>query len=140
MSRDPHVRTASTVLARLEARGPERPYDKFINSLEELMSKFDPQRVTTAVLSFARMSAKRAVLAELRAKGLHVADYSAREISERMDQYFAQHMEPLITDAAQMVATSPSFARWRSRASVRKDTRNRTLLNADIFDQRTTPQ
>ena len=63
--------------------------------------------------ALAWQRAKKAVLAQLRAQGLRVGQFSAREIALKADDYFGQHMEPLITDAAQVVATSPYFARWR---------------------------
>ena len=97
-----------------------------------MSKKLDPQRLTTAIMTFARMSAKRAVLAQLRAKGLRIAEYSAREISALTDDYFAQHMERLITEAAQVVATSPRLARWRC-AALTTDAQSPNALFARVF-------
>ncbi len=77
------------------------------------MKKPDPQRTRTAIMVLARQRAKNAVIAQLRAKGLKFGQFSAREVSELADDYFAQHRERLINDAAQVIATSPLFARWR---------------------------
>src|SRR5262249_4753971 len=73
----------------------------------------DPHRAHRAVMTLAMLRAKRAVLADIRAKGQRPGEFSAREITEQAETYFAQHMDRLITDAAEVIATSPHFARWR---------------------------
>jgi hypothetical protein len=66
-----------------------------------------------AVAVLAHRSAKKAVVAQLRAQGLKPQHYSAREIAILADDYLAQHRARLIVDAEQIIATSPYFARWR---------------------------
>ncbi len=71
------------------------------------MKTFDPQRFRSAVRTIALYRAKQAVRAELRAKGLKLAEFSARDITLRAEVYMAQHMEELLTAAARDVATFP---------------------------------
>jgi hypothetical protein len=73
----------------------------------------DPHRAHRAVMSLAMLRAKSVVRADIRAKGKRPSDFSARQITELAEAYFAQHMEPLIAEAVQVIATSPHFARWR---------------------------
>jgi len=73
----------------------------------------DPHRARRAVMTLAMLRAKSAVLADIRAKGLRPGEFSAREITQLAEAYFAQHMDRLITDAAEVIATWPGFARWR---------------------------
>jgi hypothetical protein len=61
----------------------------------------------------ARMRAKKAVVAQLRAQGLKPQHYSAREIGLMADDYFDQHREPLINKAVEDVASFPEFAHYR---------------------------
>ena len=78
----------------------------------------------------ARMRAKKAVVAQLRAQGLKPQHYSAREIGLMADDYFAKHAEPLIKKAAADVITFPEFARYSAEldiTSVRNASGNRTL-------------
>lgn len=73
----------------------------------------DPHRAHRAVMTLAMLRARSAVLKEIRAQGKRPSDLSARQITELAEGYFAQHMEPLITEAVEVIATSPGFARWR---------------------------
>ena len=75
--------------------------------------KPDPKRTRAAVMTLAMYRAKKSVLAELRAKGHRPGEFSARQITEQAEAYFAQHMERLITEAVEVIATSPHFVRWR---------------------------
>jgi len=75
--------------------------------------KPDPKRTRAAVMTFALNRAKKSVLAELRAKGHRPGEFSAREITELAEAYFAANMKRLITEAAEVIATWPGFARWR---------------------------
>ena len=56
------------------------------------------------------MRAKKAVVAQLRAQGLKVHHYSARDIALLTEDYMAQHRARLIEEAAQDVARWPEFA------------------------------
>ena len=66
-----------------------------------------------AVIVLAHQSARKAIKAQLRAEGLKLSQFSAKDISIRADAYFDVHRERLIAEAEQIVATSPYFARWR---------------------------
>jgi hypothetical protein len=55
--------------------------------------------------------AKRAVQADIRARGLKVAQFSAREIALQAEAYMAQHMDELITKATADCLTFPELAR-----------------------------
>ena len=65
------------------------------------------------VIVLARQSARKAIKAQLRAEGLKLSQFSAKDISIRADAYFDVHRERLIVEAEHIVATSPYFERWR---------------------------
>ena len=65
------------------------------------------------VIVLARQSARKAIKAQLRAEGLKLSQFSAKDISIRADAYFDVHRERLIAETEQIIATSPYFARWR---------------------------
>jgi hypothetical protein len=71
------------------------------------------QRHHHAVIVLARQSAKKSVLAQLRARGLRVAHFSAREISLLADAEFERNRERLIADAEHSIETWPGFAYLR---------------------------
>ena len=64
----------------------------------------------TAVAVLARQSAKRAIKAQLKAEGLKVSQFSAKDISIRADAWFDAHRAELIAEAEQVIATSLLFA------------------------------
>src|SRR6516162_4818808 len=66
-----------------------------------------------AVIVLAHQSARKAIKAQLRAEGLKLSQFSAKDISIRADAYFDVHRERLIAEAEQIIATSPYFERWR---------------------------
>jgi hypothetical protein len=70
-------------------------------------------RHRSAVMTLARMRAKKAVLLALRAQGLKPQDFSAREIGVLTDYYVNQHRAKLMAEAAEAIATWPGFAQWR---------------------------
>ena len=71
------------------------------------------QRHRSAVAVLAMQSARREVKAQIRAQGLKVAHYSAKEISILAEAHLAQHREQLTAEAEHAIATWPGFARWR---------------------------
>ena len=71
------------------------------------------QRHRSAVAVLAMQSARREVKAQIRAQGLKVAHYSAKEISILAEAHLAQHREQLRAEAEHAIATWPGFARWR---------------------------
>jgi hypothetical protein len=70
-------------------------------------------RHRSAVMTLARMRAKKSVLLALRAQGLKPQDFSAREIGVLTDYYVNQHRAKLMAEAAEAIATWPGFAQWR---------------------------
>ena len=70
-------------------------------------------RHRSAVMTLARMRAKKLVLLELRAEGLKPQHFCAREISVLTDYYVNQHRAKLMAEAEEAIATWPGFARWR---------------------------
>ena len=71
------------------------------------------QRHRVAVRVRAMQIAKTAVKDQLRAQGLKVWHFSAKEITQLAEDYFANHREELITKATEDINTWPGFARWR---------------------------
>lgn len=70
-------------------------------------------RHRSAVMTLARMRAKKAVLLQLRAQGLKPQHFSVREIGVLTDYYVNQHRAKLMAEAAEAIATWPGFAQWR---------------------------
>ena len=66
-----------------------------------------------AVIVLAHQSARKAIKAQLRAEGLKLSQFSAKNISIRAEAWFDVHRERLIAEAEQIIATSPYFERWR---------------------------
>jgi len=66
-----------------------------------------------AVIMHAQQSAKKAALTQLRARGLKVAHFSAREIRMLADVEFERNRARLLAEAEVAIATWPGFARWR---------------------------
>ena len=88
--------------------------------MAEAAVSLSPNRATqkilrhrSAVMTLARMRAKKAVLFELRAQGLKPQHFSAREIAVLTDYYLNQHRARLMAEAAEAIATWPGFAQWR---------------------------
>jgi len=78
------------------------------------MKPFDPQRFERAVKTLALYRAKTAVIAQIRADGLKLGQFSSREINEKRQAYFTAHMEELNERAVADVWTRfPEFARHR---------------------------
>jgi hypothetical protein len=77
--------------------------------------QLDPQRFRAAVTTLALHRAKTAVLAQIRADGQKLGQFSCREINQKREAYFAAHMEELITQALVDVWRLPQFARYRQQ-------------------------
>jgi hypothetical protein len=71
------------------------------------------QRFQSAVRTITFFKAKKAVQAQIRARGERIADYSCREMSMMAEAHFARHRDELINKAAADVATFPEFSRYR---------------------------
>jgi hypothetical protein len=70
-------------------------------------------RHRSAVMTLARMRAKKSVLLALRAQGLRPQHFSGREISVLTDYYLNQHRAKLIAEAEEVIETWPGFAYLR---------------------------
>ena len=66
-----------------------------------------------AVIVLARQSARKAIKAQLRAEGLKLSQFSAKDISIRAEAWFDVHRLELIAEAEHAIATWPGFERWR---------------------------
>jgi hypothetical protein len=65
------------------------------------------------VIVLARQSARKAIKAQLRAEGLKLSQFSAKDISIRAEAWFDVHRQELRAEAEHAIATWPGFARWR---------------------------
>jgi hypothetical protein len=81
------------------------------------------QRFCSAVMTIAVFRAKKAVQAQIRARGQKIAEFTAREISLPAKAELERNREKATAD----VATFPEFA-GLDIASVWKSSGNRTLL------------
>ena len=70
-------------------------------------------RHRAAIMTLARMRARKAVLLELRAQGLKTQDFCAREITVLADYYLNQDRAQLMAEAAEAIAAWPGFAAGR---------------------------
>ncbi len=66
-----------------------------------------------AVIVLAHQSARKAIKAQLRAEGLKLSQFSAKDISIRAEAWFDVHRQELIAEAEHAIATWPGFERWR---------------------------
>jgi hypothetical protein len=91
-------------------------------------------RHRSAVMTLARMRAKKAVLLSLRAQGFKPQHFSVPEIAVLTDYYLNQHRARLMAEAAEAIATWPGFAQWRippGKEVFVKSTEIEHLPNAD---------
>jgi len=91
--------------------------------MTEVHANLSPNRETqrilrhrSAVMTLARMRAKKAVLLALRAQELKPRDFSAREIAVLADYYLNQHRATLMAEAAEEIAAWPGW--WRVTAGL----------------------
>jgi len=75
----------------------------------------------TAVAVLARQSARRAINAQLKAEGLKVSQFTAKDISIRADAWFDAHRAELIAEVEQVITTSPLFAYLRINAQTQNE-------------------
>jgi hypothetical protein len=71
------------------------------------------QRHRHAVIVLAMQSAKKSAIAQLRAQGLRVAQFSAKEIAVLAEAEFERNREQLIANAEHSIETWPGFAYLR---------------------------
>ena len=87
-----------------------------------------------AVLVLAHQSARKAIKAQLRAEGLKLSQFSAKDISIRAEAWFDVHRQELIAEAEQIIATSPYFERWRlPSANITSDAQTREQPKSTTF-------
>ena len=68
------------------------------------------QRFQHAVRVIALLRAKKAVQAQIRARGERISDYPCREMSMLAEAHLAQYRDELINKAMAVVATFPEFS------------------------------
>jgi hypothetical protein len=66
-----------------------------------------------AVMVLARQSAKKSVVAQLRAQGLKPQHFLAREITLMAEAELERNRARLVAEAEHTIETWPGFARWR---------------------------
>jgi len=71
------------------------------------------QQHRQAVMVLARMRAKKAINAKLRAQGVRLTLVLPAVINAQARDYLAEHLDELIAEAEHAIATWPGFARWR---------------------------
>jgi len=71
-------------------------------------------RHRSAVMTLARMRAKKAVILALSAQGLKPQHFSAREIAVLAEYYLNQHRARLVAEAEEIIETWPGFASFRA--------------------------
>ena len=109
--------------------------------MTEVTAILSPNRETqgmlrhrSAVMTLARMRAKKSVLLSLRAQGFKPQHFSVREIAVLTDYYVNQHRARLIAEAEEIIETWPGFAQWRlppGQEVLAKSTEIEHLPNAD---------
>jgi hypothetical protein len=97
-------------------------------------------RHRSAVMTLARMRAKKSVLLALRAQGLKPQHFSVREIAVLTEYYLNQHRAELMGEAAEVIATWPGLARWRSAEEAVVNPPKSTLAKSKRRDRATTRQ
>jgi hypothetical protein len=97
------------------------------------------QRFQSAVRTIALFRAKKAVQAQIRARGQRISDYSCRDMSVMAEAEFERNREELINKATADVLTFPEFAGF-DVASVWKGSGNRTLAEREAHNHRTNEQ
>ena len=70
-------------------------------------------RHRSAVMTLARMRAKKLVLLALRVQELKPQHFSAREIAVLTEYYLNQHRAELVGEAAEAIARWPESEHWR---------------------------
>ena len=70
-------------------------------------------RHRAAIITRARQRAKKVVLLQLRAQGLKLAQFSAKEITLLVEAELERNRARLIAEAEEAINTWPGFARWR---------------------------
>jgi hypothetical protein len=65
------------------------------------------------VIVLAHQSALKTIKAKLRAQGIKLHDFSARDLRIQPEAYFDANRQQLIDEAKGVIATSPYFAQWR---------------------------
>ena len=76
--------------------------------MAEAPSILHPQP-SAVIVGLARQTARNAVKAELRAKGLRVTNFSARDLSVMADDYLARHRAELIGATWERVRNAPAL-------------------------------
>ena len=79
------------------------------------MKPLDPAKFERAVICLALCKAKYRVLDQIRSENLKLSQFSAREIDDKRQAYFAANMEELITKAIEDAWRFPEFSRHKPK-------------------------
>src|SRR5690349_5167336 len=77
------------------------------------------QQPSFVIIGLARQTARNAVKAELRDRGLKLTNFSARDLSVMADAYFAQHRDRLLAETWERVRNGPAL--WDLYAKEQRD-------------------
>ena len=70
------------------------------------------RRHHVAVVTLAQMRAKKAVVARIRAQGLKVHQFSAKDLTRLAEAELERNRAELVAAALEVINTSPDFAQW----------------------------
>ena len=79
-------------------------------------------RHRSAVVTLARMRAKKSILLRLRAQGFKRKHFSVREIAVLTDYHLNQHRARLIAEAEEVIETWQGFANFRANVKTNAHT------------------
>ena len=83
-----------------------------------------------AIRCLAMYAAKRMIKDEIRARGLRVSAFTARQLTELAELYFAANKAQLIHDSQRAIDAWPEFARWRASAKLITNAQTQTQPNS----------
>jgi hypothetical protein len=99
--------------------------------MAEAAPSIHPQ-TSFVIATLARQTARKAVKHQLRAKGLKVAHFAARDLSRLADEYLAQHRTRLLAETWERVRNAPAL--W---GLYEKEMRDRQRMMRKQLGQRT---
>lgn len=88
------------------------------------------RRFRSAVRTIALYRAKQAVREDIRAQGLKLGEFSARDIAIRAEAILAERGNELLAAATRDVATFPEFARFDIGANLSSVAQTQNTLNS----------
>jgi hypothetical protein len=88
----------------------------------------------TAIRVLALHASRKAIKEQLRARGLKISAFTARELAEWAELYFRANIAQLSHDAQRCVDAFPEFVRWRASAKLltNAQTQNAQLAGTSV--------